>query len=341
MTTPRLNEASAERYARLALACVRREFPCQPGHVVASPADVQTPRALHPAFYGCFDWHSAVHAHWLLARLLRRFPVLAAAADIRAALNENLAPAHLRQEAEYLRAHPSFERPYGWAWLLQLARELSIANAGADARAWAAAVQPLADEVVQRFLAFLPKLEHPIRSGVHSNTAFGLAFAWDYAQTAGRHELTALVQSRARAYYGGDQDYPWRWEPGGSDFFSPTLVEADLMRRVLPADEFAAWLTGLLPGWRGRIPLEPVSPADRSDGQLVHLDGLNLSRAWCLWNIAAGLPPADERRLALAVGAQLHAAAGLAHVASGDYMGEHWLATFAVYALECAPGTAA
>lgn len=337
MSAPHLDPAAAERFARLALACVQREFPYQPAHVVSGPADAHRPRDLHPAFYGCFDWHSAVHGHWLLARVLRRFPDLPAGPVIRAALRANLAPAHLQAEADYFRAHPGYERPYGWAWLLKLAQELA-AWPDAEAAAWRAGLQPLAAVIIDRYLAFLPRQTYPVRSGVHSNTAFGLAFAWDYAAAAGHAELATLVRGRALEYYGQDRDYPWRWEPGGSDFFSPGLLEADLLRRLLPANQFAAWLAGFLGPAPVETVLQPAEPADRSDGQLVHLDGLNLSRAWCLWNVARALPAGDERRAGLAAAASRHADAGLAHVLSGEYMGEHWLASFAVYMLECAAG---
>lgn len=325
----------AGRLAGLALACVQREFPYQPQHVLTHAGEESRPRRLHPAFYGCFDWHSAVHGHWLLARALRRFPDHPAAAAWRGALRVNLTAENLAAEAAYFREHPGFERPYGWGWLLKLTQELQTGD-DAETRTWHAHLQPLADVIVSRYFEFLPKQTYPVRAGVHSNTAFGLAFAWDYA--ANNAPLRALIRARALAYFGQDRAYPWAWEPSGSDFFSPGLMEADLLRRLLPAAEFAAWLTGFLPEWQTRGPLEPVTPADRTDGQLVHLDGLNLSRAGCLWNLARALPAADERRAGFEAAAERHLVAGLAHVASGDYMGEHWLATFAMYALECAAG---
>lgn len=335
-----LTSEQAARCADLALGCIRREFPCNPGHVIADAGDLRRPRELHPAFYGCFDWHSAVHGHWLLVHVLRRFPDLPAAAAMRAALAENLTVANLRGEADYFAAvgHRGFERPYGWAWLLKLAEELAAWD-DPDGRRWSAGLGPLADLIVARYQEFLPKQTYPIRTGVHANTAFGLAFAFDYARAVGHTALRELIVRRSLEYYAADRNYPAAWEPGGNDFLSPCLVEADLMRRILPREEFAAWLEDFLPGLRSAEPanlLQPAIVTDRSDGQIVHLDGLNLSRAWCMWNIVAVLPPDDPRRQILIAAAGRHADAGLVGVAGGDYMGEHWLATFAVYMLECA-----
>lgn len=332
--------ALASRFAGLALRCIGREYPYQPAHVITGPDDIATPRALHPAFYGCFDWHSAVHGHWLLAHVLRRFPDLPEAGVIRAGLAANLTETNLAAEAAYFRApgRAGFERTYGWAWLLKLAEAL-LGWDDPDGRRWAAALAPLVDVIVARYLDFLPKQTYPIRVGTHTNTAFGLAFALDYARTAGHDALRDLVTQRSRDYYAADRDCPAGWEPGGNDFFSPCLVEADLMRRVLPPAEFPGWLARFLPGLAAGEPVNLLTPAivtDRSDGQLAHLDGLNLSRAWCMWAIAAALPPDDPRRAVLAASAKQHLAAGLTGVAGGDYMGEHWLATFAVYALESA-----
>jgi hypothetical protein len=315
-----MNGEHAARFAELALACVGREFPNQPGHVMRGADDPTRPRVLHPAFYGCYDWHSSVHGHWLLAHLLRRHPSLPQAVAIRRILDAHLSAENLRAEAEYLKRHPSFERPYGWAWLLKLAEE---------AEPWRAALRPLADAVEARYMEWLPKQTYPISSGTHTNTAFGLAFALDYAQAFERRDLAQLVIERSRAFYGQDRDCPAAWEPGGNDFFSPCLIEADLMRRVLP--DFPRWFAAFLP----EIPrslLEPATVSDRSDGQLAHLDGLNLSRAGCYFNLASALP--EKKNLLEA--AEKHLQTGLAHVASGSYAGEHWLATFAAYALACA-----
>lgn len=336
-----LTPAFGSQLAAIALDGVQREYPNSPAHVLLAAGDTRSPRQLHPAFYGCFDWHSAVHSHWQLVRLLRLLPALPEAGSIRAVLHAHLTPANLQAETAYF-AEPggqSFERPYGWAWLLKLAEELRGWD-DADGRRWAAALTPLADLIVHRYREFLPRLTYPIRSGVHSNTAFGLAFALDYAVAAGDQPLRALLVARSRDYFFGDQDAPARWEPGGGDFFSPSLSEADLMRRVLPAHEFATWLDGFLPDLAAGQPPQLLSPAvvsDRSDGQIVHLDGLNLSRAWCLWNLAGALPRDDSRRAVLAAAAEEHAIAGLAGVGSGDYMGEHWLGSFALYMLGSAP----
>lgn len=334
---PGLTRDQASAFARLALKGLAKEYPNKPEHVLAGPDDVKGPRALHPAFYGSYDWHSCVHGHWMLARLLRRFPDLPESKEIRAALNDDLTAEKLEAEAAYFARKESrpFERPYGWAWLLKLAEELHGWD-DPDARAWSRNLRPLADVVVARYLEFFPKQTYPIRTGVHPNTAFGLAFALDYARALGDARLEALVGERARAYFGADEDAPAKWEPSGADFLSPCLAEADLMRRVLPAGEFRAWFAKFLPGVAAGEPkslLMPATVTDRTDPQLVHLDGLNLSRAWCLRGVASALPPGDPARVTLESSATRHAEAGLAHVASGDYAGEHWLATFAVYLL--------
>jgi hypothetical protein len=332
-----MTQAQASAFALLALRGIGKEYPNKPADVLRGAADVRPPRAVHPAFYGCYDWHSAVHGHWMLARLLRQFPGLPEAKAVRAALAENLTAEHLRAEADYF-ARPdsrAFERTYGWAWLLKLAEELRASD-DPDARGWSRNLQPLADAVAARYLAFLPKQTYPIRSGVHPNTAFGLAFALDYARAAGHKPLRELLEERGRAYFAKDAGAPAGWEPDGADFISPSLTEADLMRRVLPRDEFRAWFGRFLPGLaRGepRTLLTPAEVTDRTDPQLVHLDGLNLSRAWCMRGIAAELPADDPARKALKEAADRHAAAALRHVASGDYAGEHWLASFAVYLL--------
>jgi hypothetical protein len=332
-----LTRDRASAFAKLALKGVRKEYPNKPEHVLGGPADVKSPKALHPAFYGCYDWHSSVHGHWMLARLARRFPDLPEAAAIRRVLADHLTADNLAAEAAYF-ARPesrSFERPYGWAWLLKLAEELHGWDDPA-AKAWSRNLRPLADAIAARYLDYFPKQTYPIRTGVHPNTAFGLAFAHDYAAAVGHPRLRALVEERAKAYFGADADVPAGWEPGGADFFSPALTEADLMRRVLPPAEFPAWFHKFLPGAARGEPKALFTPAtvtDRTDPQLVHLDGLNLSRAWGLKGVAAALPADDPARPALLASAARHAEAGLAHVASGDYAGEHWLASFAVYLL--------
>jgi hypothetical protein len=334
---PGLTREQASAFARLALKGATKEYPNKPEHVLAGAADAKTPKALHPAFYGCYDWHSSVHGHWMLVRLLRLVPDLPEAKEIRSVLAANLTAENLKAEADYfLRpTAKSFERPYGWAWLLKLAEELHGWD-DPDGRAWAGNVRPLADLIAARYVEFFPKQTYPIRTGVHPNTAFGLAFAHDYARAVGDDRLRAVVEERAKAYFGADADAPAKWEPGGADFFSPTLMEADLMRRVLPPAEFRVWFASFLAGAAKSEPNSLFTPAvvsDRTDLQIVHLDGLNLSRAWCMRGVAAALPAGDPARRALAAAATRHAAAGLDHVASGDYAGEHWLASFAIYLL--------
>ena len=333
----RTTRDQASAFARLALKGLQKEYPNKPEHVLGGAGDVKGPKALHPAFYGSFDWHSSVHGHWMLVRLVRLFPDLPEAKEIRGVLNEHLTAANLKVEADYF-ARPeskSFERPYGWAWLLKLAEELHGWD-DPDGKAWAANLKSLADLIARRYVDYFPKQTYPIRTGVHPNTAFGLMFAHDYARAVGDAKLRELVEERARFYFAKDTDAPARWEPGGADFFSPTLMEADLMRRVLPAEEFRAWFQRFLPGAARSEPkslFEPATVTDRSDPQLVHLDGLNLSRAWGMRSVAAALPQDDAARKALSESAARHADAGLKHVASGDYAGEHWLASFAVYLL--------
>ena len=324
---------AASRFAALARKGITREYPNKMDHVMRDAADVGEPKQLHPAFYGCFDWHSSVHGHWMLVRLLRSHPGLPEAPAIRRALAQNLTNENLAAEAAYVLqpGRSSFERTYGWAWLLKLAEELRGWD-DPDGRAWSASLGPLADALERRYLDFLPKQTYPIRTGTHSNTAFGLAFALDYARTARRPELETLIVSRARDYFGHDASYPASWEPGGDDFLSAALVEADLMRRVLPPAEFRPWFTRFLP----EIPDSLFTPAvvtDRTDSKIVHLDGLNLSRAACLWSIARVFPATDRLRQKLTDAAERHAAASLPHLASGDYAGEHWLASFAVWML--------
>lgn len=332
-----LSQTEASHFASLALKCVAREFPNKPEHVINGASDVQSPKQVHPAFYGCYDWHSSVHGHWMLVRLLRTIPSLPEAPQIRSALNANLTRDSILTEAAYFKQanRQSFERTYGWAWLLKLAEELHSWD-DADGKEWSRNLMPLVDIIVKSYSDFLPKQTYPIRTGVHPNTAFGLAFALDYAQAVGDQKLENLLDERSRSYFGTDIDYPGAWEPGGEDFFSPALMEADLMRRVMKPVEFAKWFRQFLPGVSKGEPQALLNPAivtDRSDPKLVHLDGLNLSRAWCMRSIANVLPQDDPSRAILSAAAGKHAAKALAHVASGDYAGEHWLASFAVYLL--------
>jgi hypothetical protein len=332
-----LTQDQASHFAKLALKCVRKEYPNKPDHTINDNDDVRSPRAMHPAFYGCFDWHSTVHGHWMLVHLLKLFPSMAEARDIREALNANLSEKNIAGEVAYLKQanRASFERTYGWAWLLKLAEELRGWN-DEDGRRWSRNLQPLADGFVEKYLAFLPKQNYPIRTGVHPNTAFGLAFALDYAEAVGNVSLKLMIILQSHRYFGQDVNYPAAWEPGGEDFFSPALMEADLMRRVLSKREFAVWFHRFLPAIARSQPKQLLQPAivtDRTDPKLVHLDGLNLSRAWCMRSIAAALPQTDPARAVLARSADAHAHAALPFISSGNYEGEHWLASFAVYML--------
>ncbi len=337
MSALALTPELAARFAGLALGNIEREYPNQPGHVQQGPDDLVATRRLHPAFYGSYDWHSCVHMHWLLARLRRERPALPQRVAIDAAFDRNLGAQAIAGECAYL-ARPgtqSFERTYGWAWLLALAAELARA-ADTRARQWAANLAPLAAVIVSRYRDYLPKARYPIRYGVHPNSALGLGFALDYARLAGERELEALCAAKAREWFGGDRDAPAAWEPSGADFLSPALAEADLMRRVLAPVAFAAWLADFLPGLARGVPASlfaPVEVADRADPQIVHLDGLNLARAWSMRGIAAALTADDPRTEVLRGAAARHLAAGMAGLDSVDYVGAHWLATFAVLAM--------
>jgi hypothetical protein len=337
-----LTQEAASSFAKLALECVQKEYPNKPGHVMNDEEEVQNPRTLHPVFYGCFDWHSAVHGHWMLVRLLKLFPNLPEQDDIRKALNENITAERVLIEVEYLNQpnRKSFERTYGWAWLLKLTEELEGWD-DPDGRQWSENVAPLAQAIVKRYTDFLPRQTYPIRTGVHPNTAFGIAFAWDYARASGNAELERMLVERSMTYYGDDAEYPAAWEPGGEDFFSPCLMEADLMRRVMAREEFAGWFDRFIPELANGEPkaiLEPAIVTDRTDPKIVHLDGLNLSRAWCMMGIASALPDDSPSRVVLLVSARRHAEDALAHVASGNYEGEHWLASFAVLMLSTVDG---
>jgi hypothetical protein len=330
-----LDEAAAARFARLALDCVHREYPSKIAHVLNTDADVRPPRDLTPAFYGCYDWHSSVHGHWLLARLARLHPATTFAAEARAALSRSLAEVNIAAEVAYLRGvgRTSFERPYGLAWLLRLAAELKSWE-DPQARAWSHALRPLEVESAQRLMAWLPKLRYPIRVGEHTQTAFAFGLVKDWAVVSGDVGMVRLIDARARDYYLRDTNCPIGYEPSGEDFLSPCLAEADLMRRVLTGDAYATWLRAFLPliPEDGRADwLTPGEVTDRSDPKLGHLDGLNLSRAWMLEGIAGGLPAGDARVKALHAAADAHARAALPAVTGEHYEGGHWLGTFAVY----------
>jgi hypothetical protein len=334
---PALSAAVASRYARIALANIEREYPAKLDHVIADAGSLASPRALHPAFFGSFDWHSCVHAHWLLARVLKLHPRLPEAEAIRNAFDAHFVSDNIDAERAYLDRPESrsFERTYGWAWLLKLAEELACWS-DADAHRWSRDLAPLASAFVQRYVAYLPDATYPIRHGVHANSAFGLAFALDYARSCDVASLAGACLAKARQWYLADRGASAQWEPSGADFLSPCLMEADLMRRVLDPDAFASWLRDFLPDIERGEPASLFTPArvsDRSDPHIVHLDGLNLSRAWC-WRAIGTALPADDPRSGIAFeSGSAHLSAGLEGVASGDYAGDHWLATFAVLAL--------
>jgi hypothetical protein len=334
---PKLDETLAARFAKLAIDCVEKEYPNKISVELRSDADLKPPRQLTPAFYGCYDWHSSVHGHWLLVRLLRRFPQADFAPAARAALARNLTPEHIAGELAFMHSQgdETFERPYGLAWLLQLSSELRGWD-DAQGREWAKALAPLQAEAVLRLQHWLPKLTRPIRVGEHTQTAFALGLTLDWAQQSGDAAFADAVRARVREFYLADRNCPLAYEPSGQDFLSPCLSEADLMRRVLPPNEFAAWLAKFLP----QIPhgandawLVPGEVRDHNDGKLAHLDGLNLSRAWMLQGIAAGLPPRDPRIPALDAAMRRHAQAGLDAVWKATYYGSHWLGSFATYLL--------
>lgn len=332
---PVLDLSSAERFANLALACVHKEYPNTISHNLNSDADVAPPRKLTPAFYGCYDWHSSVHGHWLLARLARTFPDARFAVPARAALRQSLTADNITQEAAYLRGEgrASFERPYGLAWLFQLIAELREWD-DPEARAMAANLRPLEQAALERMNGWLPKLSYPVRIGEHSQTAFALGLMLDYAHTTGDAKFYGLLESKARQFFLHDRNCPLAYEPSGEDFLSPCLGEADVMRRVLPGPEFARWLRTFLPlisPARKGPWLQPVVSPDPGDPKLAHLDGLNLSRSWMLEGIAAGLPKGNQRLPLIRAAAEEHRHAGLAAVTGEHYEGSHWLGSFAVY----------
>jgi hypothetical protein len=326
---------SAARFAQLALKCVHTEYPNKISHVMQGDADAQPPRVLTPAFYGCFDWHSSVHGHWLLARLAHLYPDADFSPAARTALGQSLTPQNIAGEVNYLRGpgRASYERPYGLAWLLQLAAELRSWD-DPDARAWSAAIGPLEQVAAQSVATWLPKLRYPIRVGEHSQTAFAFGLIHDWAMTSGNEAMRALIDAKAREFYLVDINCPLAYEPSGEDFLSPCLAEADLMRRVLKPTDFAIWLQDFMPtlprdgstAW-----LKPAEVTDRADPKLAHLDGLNLSRAWMLRGIALGLPAGDPRRDSLLNASREHGDEALPAVTGEHYEGGHWLGTFAVY----------
>ncbi len=325
----RLTDALAVDMARLALENIGREFPNAPGHLLRSAEDLRAPRELHPAFFGSWDWHSSVHQHWVLVRLLRLGRADGHTNRALDALAESLSPEHLTVEATYLRKHPSFERTYGWAWLLRLADELS-AWSHPNGPAMAEALAPVVAVVRSNWLAFLPLATYPIRAGTHANSAFGLVLALEHARATGNATFGAALERRTMDWFVADRDYPAHLEPGGDDFLSPALVEAMLMASMLESG-FDIWFEAFMPSVPGSL-LEPAVVADRSDPKTVHLDGLNLARAWSWRRIAAALGN-DPRAAAARTAADTHLEAAVPFLFSGEYAGEHWVTSFALLAL--------
>ena len=330
-----LDEAAAERFAQLALDCVHKEYPNKIAHYMTSDADLKPPRQLTPAFYGCYDWHSTVHGHWLLARVVKLFPKSEVAKKAREALALSLTPPNIAAEVAYITApgRESFERPYGLAWLLQLAAELRSSD-DPQLLSWSRILAPLEAAASMKLTNWLPKLGYPIRIGEHDQTAFAFGLIWDWSQVTKNEAMQALLSEKAKQFYLGDKNCPLAYEPSGQDFLSPCLAEADFVRRVLAPAELAKWLRAFMPqvpndGSTAWLPVAQIT--DRSDPKLAHLDGLNLSRAWMLEGIARGLPAEDKRRAALRATARLHSETSLGAVTSDHYVGSHWLGTFALY----------
>lgn len=326
-----LTAEQALRLSKLPLKCLQQEYPNKLGQVLNSAEELKSPAQLHPTFYGCFDWHSSVHGHWLLVRLLKEFPDLKNKQEIREKLGQQLSAENILVELDFFRTkyNESFERTYGWAWLLKLQQELNTWK-DPEAKQWASNLRPLSDFIVEKYMTYLPKLVYPIRTGEHINTAFGLSFAYDFAVQSGKKDFEELIVQRAKDFYFKDKKYPLHIEPSGYDFLSPTFEEADLMRRILNEKQFSTWLNDFLPELSDpNFTLEVGRVSDRTDGKLVHLDGLNFSRAWCLYGIAQ----ADKNYEHLRAVADKHLQHSLPMIVDGDYMGEHWLASFALFAL--------
>jgi hypothetical protein len=330
-TIPTLNLEQANRLLQLPIHCVNTEYPNKLNQTIEGDEDLKSPKELHPTFYGCFDWHSSVHGHWSLVSLLKKFPNLKDASTTKEILLTSISKENIEEEVAYFnkKHNKSYERTYGWAWLLKLAEELHTWN-DPIAKELEQNLQPLTDLMVQKYIEFLPRLKYPIRVGEHSNTAFGLAFAWDYANTVGDKELLKIINNRAKYYFMNDKNCPISWEPSGFDFLSPCLQEAAIMKRVLPKNEFKNWLSEFLPKLKNKdfkIAVGEVS--DRSDGKLVHLDGVNFSRAWALNRIIKDMPEYNHLKNI----ANQHINYSLPNVVGDSYQGGHWLGSFAIYAL--------
>ncbi|NQZ43111.1 MAG: DUF2891 domain-containing protein [Flavobacteriaceae bacterium] len=328
-----LTLAQANSIAELPLHCVQQEFPNKLGQVLGSGEDLATPKSLHPSFYGCFDWHSAVHGHWSMVKLLQRYPDLDGAERIKRILTENLSKENIEQEVAYFdnKHNRNYERTYGWGWLLKLAEELHHSQ-DPLALELEQNLKPLTELIAKKMTDYLPKLVYPVRVGTHTNTAFGLAFAWDYAVALNDTALLDAIRQRAMVFYGEDEGCPLDWEPSGADFLSPCFEEIDLMRRILPEQAFLGWINRFMPQLsQTDFNLEVAVVGDREDGQLVHLDGLNFSRAWVLFGLADQYPETFGHLRALA---HEHVAYSFPNLVGDSYEGGHWLGSFAIYALD-------
>lgn len=327
-----LDLMQANRLAALPFKCIQSEYPNKTGQILSDSTDLGTPRELHPAFYGCFDWHSSVHGHWSLVKLLKSFPELENRDTILIKIKENLSKANIQKEIKYFERTQeySYERMYGWSWLLKLQSELDTWETK-DGKLLATNLKPLSDLIVKRYIDFLPKLNYPLREGMHGNTAFGLGFAYDYSKQVKDEKLRSTIEETARRLYLKDKNYPIEWEPNGFDFLSPGLEEINLMHRVLPRDEFTFWIEEFMPQLKNpKFTMKPAEVSDRTDGHLVHLDGLNFSRAWVFYRLAKEMP--NEYGHLKTLGDK-HLAYSLSKITDVSYEGEHWLATFALYAL--------
>ncbi|KJD36294.1 hypothetical protein PW52_06805 [Tamlana sedimentorum] len=331
---PKLNLEQANKLAELPLHCINIEYPNRLSQTLGGDSDLKSPSTLHPAFYGCFDWHSSVHGHWSLVSLLKYFPEIEKSEAIKERLLNNISEENIAKEIEYFQGkhNKNYERTYGWAWLLKLAEELHTWDSE-TARTLESNLQPLTQLIVEKYIAFLPKLNYAQRVGTHTNTAFGLNFAYDYADTVNNEALKAAITERAKYFYLNDQNCPMSWEPSGSDFLSPCLEEAALIKRLLPENEFKIWLNAFLPELKNKnYNLEVGLVSDRTDGHLVHLDGVNFSRAWNFYKISQGLPEYQHLQNV----ANYHIKHSLPSIFGDDYMGSHWLGSFAIYALNTA-----
>lgn len=331
--TLNLTLEEANRLAELPLHCMQVEYPNKLNQSLASEEYLKGPKVLHPTFYGCFDWHSSVHGHWMLVSLLRQFPKLEKKEEIKIMLKENISYTNILTEVNYFfqPQNSSFERTYGWAWVLKLAEELYLWD-DPLAKELVKNLQPLTDLMVQKYLDFLPKLNYPIRAGEHSNIAFGMSMAFDYAETVNEKELSEMIRQRSKDWFMNDVNCPLEWEPSGYDFLSPCFQELDIMRKVLEKEEFDRWIADFMPELKQKdFELKPGEVSDRTDGKLVHLDGLNFSRAWCIYGLAKAYPSQYGHLNAIA---NAHISYSLPSIIDDNYEGTHWLGSFAVYALQ-------